>query len=65
MDGKGQEGTYNFLSRRLGRATGGTGHRAQRGSCPPATPLAPPMVSTEFTRLTEISIQFQSWDTLL
>jgi len=38
MDGKGREGTYIFVSRRLRAAGGeGVGHRAQgRGSCHPA-----------------------------
>ena len=55
MDGKGQEGTYNFFSRRLG-----AGHRAQGGSCPPATPLAPPMLVliTHVTVLNSCVIRF-------
>jgi len=42
MDGKGQEGTYNFFSRRLGGSRGGQGI-GHRGQLPP-TPLAPPML---------------------
>jgi len=45
MDGKGEEGTYNFFSRRLGGSRGAE-HRAQGAAAPPpATPLAPPMRS--------------------
>ena len=33
MDGKGQEGTYNFFSRRLGGQPG-AGHRAQGAAAP-------------------------------
>jgi len=45
MDGKGQEDTYNFLSRRLGGSQG-AGHRAHGAAAPPATPLATPMSNT-------------------
>jgi len=37
MDEKGQEGTYNFFSRRLGGSRGAE-HMAQGGSCPPCHP---------------------------
>jgi len=44
MDGKGQEGAYNFFPRRLG-VSQGAGHREQR-QLPPATQLAPPLASS-------------------
>ena len=44
MDGKGWEGTYIFSHDDWGQ---GIGHR---GSCPLATPLAPPIISVKFPR---------------
>jgi len=68
MDGKGREGTYSSLSRRLGDSRGAGHDRAQGGSCPlpprwrrPLAEVLPPVpgglcISMPIILVTEISL---------